>query len=230
MLMTICDDDRFITEYIKNITQTHFPQIDVVTFQSARKMTEYIVKENIPDIIISDICVGEEDSIDELKQISDRIRHTRLIFFTGFFLRCQDIFLSFNPYGLLTKPLEEKKILYYLNKIVEEEKKSDIFYIFFRGNRFRLSYHQVMYVESSGRKVIYYTKEAHFEEYIKLDQAIQKTKGYLFRCHKSYAVNPRYIYDVGLKECVLKNGTTIPVSRNHHKETKVRYMEYLAQK
>lgn len=85
MLMTICDDDRFITEYIKNITQTHFPQIDVVTFQSARKMTEYIIKENIPDIIISDICVGKEDGIDELKQISDRIRHTRLIFFTGFF-------------------------------------------------------------------------------------------------------------------------------------------------
>ena len=229
MLMTVCDDNTQIAEFIKEITVRNFPEIEVVIFASGKKMTEYIVKEAIPDIIISDICVGNEDGIEELKQVRDRLRYTRIIFLTGYFNRCQDIFISFNPYGLLTKPLQEDKLLYYLSKVVKEKALSENFYVFFRGNQFRLSEHDVLFIESVGRKVIYHTRKNDFEEYIKLDEAIQKVKQRFVRCHKSYAVNMDYITEQTGRYFLLKNGRTIPISKSYAKECKQKYISYLSE-
>ena len=228
MLITICDDNVVITEFIKDITLKHFPKTEVVTFVSGKKMVEYIIRERIPDIIISDICIGDEDGIEELKQVRDRLQYARIIFITGFFDRCQDIFINFNPYGLLTKPIQEKNLLYYLNKIMTEEELSEDFYVYFRGNKFRISGRDVIFIESVGRKVIYHTRNNDFEEYIKLDEVMKKVKQHFLRCHKSYVVNLNYVTEHSAKYFTLKNGSVVPISRNYAKESKARYLAYMA--
>ncbi len=229
MQMIVCDDNTQITDFIKDIIIKQFPEIEVIIFHSGKEMVEYITRKEIPDIIITDICLGEEDGIEVLKQVRDRLQYTKIIFFTGFFNRCQDIFINFNPYGLLTKPIKEENLQYYLKKIMEEEKLSEEFYIQFRGNKFRVSSKEILFLESKGRKVIYHTRHNDFEEYIRLDDAMKKVKNHFVRCHKSYGVNLDYVTEYTAKALRLVNGAVIPVSRNYTKDTRRQYMTYMAE-
>ncbi len=227
MQMIVCDDDMQITDFIKDIIIKQFPEIEVIIFHSGKEMVEHITRKEIPDIIISDICLGEEDGIEALKQVQDRLQYTKIIFFTGFFNRCQDIFINFKPYGLLTKPIKEENLKYYLKKIMEEDKLSEEFYIQFRGNRFRISSKEVLFLESEGRKVIYHTRHHDFKEYIRLDDAMKKVKNHFVRCHKSYGVNLEYITECTAKTVTLINGKVVPVSHSYAKKTKQQYMTYM---
>ena len=120
MLMAVCDDDRTITDYIKLLIDTEFgTNIQTKIYNSVDDLESSILKNEIPDAIIMDICIKNENGLEMLKRVRKHIPTTPVIFITGYLEYCQDIFIDFNPWGLITKPIDKNKLCYHINKILK---------------------------------------------------------------------------------------------------------------
>lgn len=119
MLVAVCDDDRTITDYIKLLIDTEFRDIiQTKIYDSASDLESSILKNEIPDAIIIDICIKNENGLEMLKRVREHIPTTPVIFITGYLEYCSDIFIDFNPWGLITKPIDKNKLFYHINKIL----------------------------------------------------------------------------------------------------------------
>ena len=120
MLVAVCDDDRTITDYIKLLIDTEFRDIiQTKIYDSASDLESSILKNEIPDAIIIDICIKNENGLEMLKRVREHIPTTPVIFITGYLEYCSDIFIDFNPWGLITKPIDKNKLFYHINKILK---------------------------------------------------------------------------------------------------------------
>ena len=64
MLVAVCDDDRTITDYIKLLIDTEFRDIiQTKIYDSASDLESSILKNEIPDAIIIDICIKNENGL-----------------------------------------------------------------------------------------------------------------------------------------------------------------------
>lgn len=231
MIFAICDDNRDASAYIADaLKQRYGGSISTVEFDSAEGLASYITDGNIPNCIFMDIVLGDDNGIDELRKLVNYLRDIPVIFFTGFTEYCQDIFIDFTPFGLLTKPIDEKKLFYYSDKIVALCDDMNLSFMVSIGKkRTVLKNSKVMYVESDKRKLIYHTVNGDYEEYIKMDAALEKLRAGFIRCHKSFAVNYRYIKSIDKTRIVLQNGTEICVSRQFSESAKSNYYNLISQ-
>lgn len=217
MIFAICDDNREAAAYIASAIKQRYGQgVQTVEFYSADNLISYITHGSLPDCIFMDIVLGEDNGIDELRKYIEYLRDIPVIFFTGFTEYCQDIFLNFSPYGLLTKPIDDKKLYYYTDKIVLSHDENSINFVVSMGkDRTLLKNSDVLYVENEKRKVIYHTVNGDYAEYIKMDDALDKLRYGFIRCHKSFAVNFRNIKTIDKNYVVLSDGTEIQISRQY---------------
>ncbi len=84
----------------------------------------------------------------------------------------------------------------------------------------------VLYIESSNKKVIIHTRTADVACYGKL--AIFEDNNSLFRCHRCYIVNMRHVVRFSANTIDLINGQTALMSRRRYAEFAKAYERYLA--
>ncbi|MEE0859405.1 MAG: LytTR family DNA-binding domain-containing protein [Acutalibacteraceae bacterium] len=230
MLFAVCDDDKNIANYIKNqITKIHPTTTEIVIFNSASELTDYVKHSRQPNAIFMDICLNNENGINELRKVSKHILDVPVIFITGYTEYSQDIFIDFKPWGLLLKPIDNNKLEYYIKKLYSlyGNKPSSIF-ITVNGKQIKLPINDILFIESNKRKVIYHTINSKFEEYIKLDSAVEKLGTVFLRCHKSFAVNLNYVTEFSKSKIMLSTGREISVSRSYYQSSKVVIFEHKA--
>lgn len=231
MIFAICDDNKEATAYISDaLKQRYGDSIETVEFGCAGELAAYISNGSLPDCIFMDIVLGDENGIDELRKLLKYLRDIPVIFFTGYPEYCQDIFIDFSPYGLLTKPIDNKKLYYYTDKIIATNDEINLSFLINVGkDRIQLKNREVMYVESDRRKLIYHTERQDYEEYIKMDDALIKMRAGFIRCHKSFAVNFRFIKSIDSNRIILQNGTEIFISRKYSESAKSNYINLKSQ-
>ena len=233
MLVMICDDDINIANYIKSLIEKNYDEnIKVNTYNTVDELEHSIFNKEIPNAIIMDICVEKSNGIDALKKVRKYIPRTPVIFITGYTEYCQDIFIDFNPFGLLTKPIDSQKLYFYIDKIISQYKSDQPLNVEIsaNGQKINIDKNDIIFLESKERKVIYHTKIEEFQAYLKLDNAMNKIDNSFLRCHKSYAVNLKYISDFSKCKISLTNGNYIPVSRSYYEKVKRQIFEYKASK
>ena len=233
MLVMICDDDINIANYIKSLIESNYKEnIKIKTYSTVKELENSIFNKETPNAIILDICVESNNGIESAKNIRKYIPNTPVIFLTGYIEYCQDIFINFNPFGLLTKPIDKQKLFFYIDKINSyyNTNKQLTVKISTYGQTISIDKNNIIFLESHERKVMYHTNSQKYEEYIKLDNAMNKLDNSFLRCHKSYAVNLKYVSDFSKSNILLINNKSIPVSRSHYDNVKKLIYEYNASK
>lgn len=133
---------------------------------------------------------------------------------------------------MLTKPIDKQKLFFYIDKINSyyNTNKQLTVKISTYGQTISIDKNNIIFLESHERKVMYHTNSQKYEEYIKLDNAMNKLDNSFLRCHKSYAVNLKYVSDFSKSNILLINNKSIPVSRSHYDNVKKLIYEYNASK
>ena len=231
MLVAICDDNPQIhTLFSDALKKRYGNKCEVVCFSEPDKLKTYIDYKRVPDCILMDICVGDRNGISEIRRMLAESASIPVIFVTGYPEYCQDIFIDFTPYGLLTKPINMNKLYYYTDKLNAESGQKDITISVTLGKESHsLKLNDIMYIESDKRKIIYHTKSGLFEEYSKMSDALDKLKIGFIRCHKSFAVNYTHIKKVDKDKVVLFDNTEISVSRLYGDNARARYLTLKSQ-
>ena len=134
---------------------------------------------------------------------------------------------DYRPINFLQKPLDKEKVLKVIDKYMILRDQDN--YIFsYKKNRefFDIPMSEIMYFESSYRKVKVYMRNGEDEFYDSLDKVYKKlkAKNFLF-IHKSIIVNYNFIRKMAYEEVTLFDGTVLPISQIRRKAIRKMYME-----
>lgn len=230
MQIYVCDDENIICSRLKEIIAENYPDIETETFQDVLSLKNALNNSlDSPILVLMDICLDDDNGIDFIKSIRKKVLDIPVVFITGYTEYCQNIFMEFRPFGLLTKPIDEAKLCYYINKAINSCRKNELYItINYLRNEITIKNQDIHYIESDKRKVRYYTSDSCYEEYIKMDDALKKLYSGFLRCHKSYAVNMDYIDTLEKEYIITKYGKKIPVSRSYRGTVENTYLEYIS--
>lgn len=183
---------------------------------------EYINKSEI-DIFISDLIIDSKPKgIEFIKKISPS--NFPIVGITS--SMDENFYNEIKNYidTYLVKPFHKISFFSVLNKALSnfKEKKQYNFlahkYILLSGKSGRLekvNFMDIIYLESAVNYVTIYTIFGKYAKKISLNRIVNESLDHSFlRIHHKYVINSAYISALNLKEVILNNGQTFPVSRS----------------
>lgn len=119
------------------------------------------------------------------------------------------------PLHFLVKPFTKQQVLEVLDKAMNlTTGYRDYFEFQSEQNFHRCFYSDIMFFESSARKIMIHTQGESFTFYGKLNDIEKETGEAFLRIHQSFLVNPLYIIHYRADEITLKDGRILPISKS----------------
>ncbi|MFC3813344.1 LytR/AlgR family response regulator transcription factor [Lacihabitans lacunae] len=183
---------------------------------------EYINKTEV-DIFVSDLIIDSKPKgIEFIKEISPS--NFPIVGITSSLE--EDFYNELKDYldNYLVKPFHKISFFSVLNRALlnfKEKKQHDFLahkYILLSGKSGRLekvNFTDIIYLESDINYVTIYTLLGKYAKKISLKRIMKESLDQTFlRIHHKYVINSAYISVLNLKEVILNNGLTFPVSRS----------------
>lgn len=183
------------------------------------------------DVLLMDIEWNKErNGIDYSVELNEKRPECQIIFFSNYTEYSQDIFRDkLNLCGFLMKPVDKEHFQMMLERankrLLEASKKQLI--IRNKGNSYVFFTHQILFIESSGHRVIIHTENEVVDCYENLNKLTEQLKGNFAKCHKSYLVNMDRIKRISGNIIVFDNEIEVNMSRMKAEEFKRTYFQYI---
>lgn len=217
----LCDDDKccvavcksHIEEYAKN----NNIDINIVEFSSGGELLfSSEGNENYFQVMFLDIIMSGKDGVETAKELRKRGYKGLTIFLTA----SSDYALkSFEaePYNYVLKQEISgerfQRLLEQVFSAVQDNSQKKLIISTSRSSVV-IELDDIIYIESSLKKILLHTSEGITEAVYTMDDAIKKVEQYGFiRCHKSFVVNSRYVKAYNKSEIALANGESVPIGR-----------------
>lgn len=229
----VCDDDSNITEFLKFFIMKHFgDKYKVITMNRCGELIGMIeMNEHVPDLLIMDINLKDGNGIDTVKRLQSYCPKLKVIYLTGVISYATKIFET-NPAYFLVKPINENDLCEAITKVSREIEAdiADSIVIKTNGSELILYRKDIMYLESSGRKIMLHMADGRKNEiYEKMDVIQQQLGSTFIRSHKSFLINMKYITERTNKEFYLLDGSVLPISKPNLKDAKIKFISYLGE-
>ncbi|MGL4761163.1 MAG: LytR/AlgR family response regulator transcription factor [Sarcina sp.] len=235
--IAICDDEKKVCKSIlhilENETKVMGEKIEFDIYESGEALLQSIEKNGLGYCaIFLDIILPNMNGIELgkfLKKIDEKIE---IIFITNsmdFVLDGYDV----GAYNYLVKPINEEKLRNIFAKVVGKniKVKNDLFTLVKKSTIVNFDISDIMYFEINNRVITIRYKGGAFDFYDKIEDVEKQLEGKNFvRPHRSFLVNLEYIFKIDKTEIVLKDGTSIKISRLKINEMKEKFMEFIYNK
>ena len=131
------------------------------------------------------------------------------------------------PLNFLVKPLKKEKIESVLKTARKVLGSNNQYFEYKIGNvNFNVSISDVLYFESSGRKVKIILKDDEKEYYGKLSEVEKKLKNSdFFSIHKSYLINYNYVIEYTYEYVKMSNNEILGISQNNRKAVREKLLQ-----
>lgn len=228
--IAVCDDDRLMQEYLKQLIDRVVPAS--VDFYASGK--ELLESGRDYDILLLDICFQESakdgrmngiETARRLRENSDAL----IIFITASEEYVYDAY-DVEAFHYLLKPIHEEKFFEVMKRAVEKasERQGQIpLVIKAKGVSKQIPREDIYYAESNARKIILHTKNGSFTYYEKMEGLEQKLGNGFFRCHRGYLVNLAEVAGYDRSSIVLKCGEKVYLAKQKYHDFVDVYMSYL---
>lgn len=230
MKIAICDDN---TEALNNIVRLINKQkynVSVKTFKSGKEMLQSKQDFDISflDIAMKDISGIQLAKILRQKQIN--AKKNIIIFVTNYREYMEDAF-DVNAYHYLIKPINEEKFSQIFKRAAKEvltaETQHEKYIIAKTSQALKKVYlKDILYIESSNKKVIFHTKEEEFEVYGKMKDLEMRLQFSFYRCHRCYLVNMENISSYNVNAIKITNGDSLILAQKKYPDFVKAYMRY----
>ena len=247
MNIAVCDDEENIRIYIKKLIEMQDADCLIMEFPSAGELLQFWQEEGREqiDILFLDISMDGTDGMEAAEQIRNWKEERGeavwgslpfLIFVTGYPEYMPKAF-SVNAFQYLVKPIDEKEFEDVFAQAVREfryleaKKNMEPREILVRnGNVTRkVLADDIYYIESSNRKIIVFMKSEKIECYGKIGELENELKDGFFRIHKGYLVNMKYVERYSRTEVLMKNGSSLLISKYKYQDFIKAYLGYISE-
>lgn len=227
----LIEDDAIQREHAISLldSSSYASQLRITALDGTAELKEKLACDSAPDILLTDIDLGEETptGVDLAESLFTRKR-TRIIYATAYLNLVTSAYRTDHVY-LLAKPVKLEELELALASAIDEierESRDTLSFSFGSGIK-RLATTQIMWLESSGHRVEIHTLDGTRETYDSLRNLAQKLPKSFIRAHKSYIVNLEHVDELLQNELAMTNGLRIPVSRKYRHEVHDALMAHL---
>lgn len=223
MNIAICDDNLQAANHLEGLVEQAFSgranAYECEVFSSGEALLRYLTHYPLAfQLFLLDIEMEGASGLEVAGRIREKDADAVIIFVTSHQELMPEAFRVL-AFQFITKPYEDRQALAILLSAVQLlQKRKALFQYSLRKKTHTLFLSQIMYLESSGRKMAIYTTDGKTHEYYgTIKEAAQKTAGPSFaQLHNSYLVNLECVASVDSGEVVLRDGTRLAVTPKFH--------------
>ena len=219
----IVDDEPLARSFLERYCQKMGTLEVMGLFPDAESALNYLTCNEI-DILFLDVEMPGSNGFQLLDQL---LYMPKVILTTSKTEYAFDAF-QYNVTDYLKKPISFNRFQEAVNKITESlintivKPTADDIFIKTEGKFIRLSYQDILYIESMGDYVKYFTQAKYYLTYSTLKAVEEKMNAKEFmKVHRSYIVNLRKIKDIQDNSIVIE-GKVIPISKSLKSDVMVR--------
>lgn len=257
MIFCVCEDNprqlTYMTDMLKELTDKG--DHEYYQFDTPQKLMMYAQHNHI-DVLIIDIDLGKDNGIEWAKKIYAIQWKLPIIFVTAHTHFRTEVYEVEHKY-YLEKPIQKEKLIKAIKKAISAaiERKvllqSRSLLIKNREVQTVVGFHEIIYMESKGRKLNVYC-EPYVKGMLKLSDSLQdgadssepivtyasmkvvveQLDERFNYCHKSFTVNMDYIriLDRPKNIFILKNGVEVPISQSRARDSINHFFSYIEKK
>ena len=221
MRVLILDSDKQNIEYLSGCIGDKYNYWNVSAYATAFALATAVYDEFKGDVELLMVHVEGDSSIELAKDVQEYFPHIRIIFYSGMTDCAEKIFKAI-PTFFLRLPFREEIVVMALERVWAgcEEDVERTFIIQSRGQRQKIRFSSIQYIESSGRKMFLYTDDGSFETYMTVEDVLSKLPSQFVQCHRSYIINLNRIEKYSTDGVLLTGKALVPISRSYQKKLK----------
>lgn len=221
MRTAILDSDEQNINYLSEYIKRTYPHWSVSAYTTAFALATAVYDEFKGDLELLVVHADGDSSIELAKDLQDYFPHIRIIFYSEITACAEKIFQAV-PTFFLHVPFREETVARAFERVRMgcDEDIGRTLIIQFRGQKQKLQFSAILYMESSGRKMFLYTNSGVFEAYMTVAEALEKLPSQFIQCHRSYIVNTDRIERYSVEGLLLTGGALVPISRSYQKKIK----------
>lgn len=228
--IALCDDDRSIAQHVEASIQTlGILDCSLDVFYDGKKLIDYIsANQTQYNIYLMDIEMPELNGIEAATIIRRHDQNALILFITDHQEFVYDVF-EVLPFRFLRKPVKAAELNRSLSAAVQHINTSGQLFFYNVGHeKHQLLYRDILFFESSGRKVTIHSISGETEIYGKIAKIAETVDKNIFaQTHVSFLVNLEYVVSIRQAEVILSDGATLPISKRYQREIKERHLLFM---
>ncbi|MBP3544024.1 MAG: response regulator transcription factor [Lachnospiraceae bacterium] len=230
--VAVCDDDVAFAgstqSFLDKISDEYHVELEISVFLSGSELVKEYRDGNSFDLIFLDIEMNGMDGIATARNIRELDYHVLIVYISSHDEYLRQLFEA-EPFRFLKKPVEYEEfcgVFFQAQKRITAMQSN---YFCFRSgkNLMKIFCKDILYFESSGRKVILHTVQRTYEFYDKLNNIEEKLKELRFvRIHKAYLVNLDNVESFQYERLALTDGTILSISEKNRPRLRNEFWHY----
>lgn len=228
----ICDDERFTCSKLENMileyAESRSIKFNVEIFYSGDTLVKYLEVGSRLDILFLDIELPGLDGIDVGSFIRKDIGNEQMfiVYISSNEQYAMRLFEN-RPFDFLIKPLEKQDIFKVLDNITGIISRENLFFEYQSGkNMFSIPYKEIIYFQSTGKRIDIVMADGRKGFYDKLSNIIEYLPGNLFlSIHKSHLINMNYVKEYTYEKVTMTNDHILNISKINRAAVRKRVLE-----
>ena len=209
--VAVCDDEQIFIDRIRQILL----DCEIHGFTDSRELLQAVESGERYDVIFLDIAMPGLDGIGLAREIRETDEDVILVFVTSRIEFMQTGYEVRAFRYLLKEQLEHGLPAIWSDIEKELAGRKDQYFVFeFNRQTYQYACKEIIYFESSLRRIILHAKSGTATLYGSLDE-IEAAHPSFVRIHKSYLVNPKHIRALSAGNVVTVDNELLPVSRRY---------------
>lgn len=222
----ICDDGTNICasleEMVVQYAEKSKRKMDVQVWYTGEDLCRYLEQGGHLDILFLDIELIKLTGIEVGDFIRNKMeeRGMQIIYISNKSSYAQELFKT-QPMDFLVKPITMQQIEDSLELAIKLlEKNAERFEFQTGRNYYYISYGEIIYFESEGRKIKIVAVGADKEFYGAIGELEKKLTKDFLKIHQSYVVNKTHVVKYTYETAEMDNGTILSISKAYRKQVR----------
>lgn len=224
MKLAICDDSREDRGALRVLLKSCGHDFEIREYASGAELCGDMGYVRECGIVFLDINMDGPDGLETAGRIKAECPKVHIVLVTAYMDYALDGYKVKASRFLLKDDLE-RTLSECVEDILQEIRSEEwvVEFGFVEGN-VRLQVDDIIYIETSRHKNVFYTAKRSYSIYKKMDELEKELEGMGFvRVHLSFLVNMRYIEKISSYVTVLTTGKVISVPKSRYSEVKRQY-------
>ena len=224
MKIAVCDDNRSDRDTLRALLRNCGQDFEIQEYGSGAELCGNMGYIRECGIVFLDINMVGPDGLETAKRIKAECPKVHIVLVTAYMNYVLEGYKVKASRFLLKDDLE-RTLSECVDDILREIRQEEqvVKFGFVEGNMC-LRVDDIIYIETSRHKNVFYTTGQTYSIYKKMDELERELKGMGFvRIHQSFLINMRYIEKISSYVMVLTTGKEISVPKSRYPEVKRQY-------
>lgn len=229
MRILLCDDEKAQLELLKKAVESYFDEKQIPyridTYLNAEQLLMDWDKDEIADLALLDIQMGEMDGVELAKRLRCINPAMSILFITAM---TDYIYESFqlNAINYLLKPFDNNKLYACLDQAVELMNRDNSLLIQCDKELIKIELDDLIRIESNGHYLRLITQNQTYSIKKSMKEMSDELPSSFYRLSRSDLISLKAIKRITSKEVMMLNGDSLLIPKGRHREMSDAFVQY----